>query len=63
MNNKGKIIGYYGNGAPKYENDEANYAKRGWSPSYNPNPYNTVDFARKNSDTFYANNGLYKSFH
>lgn len=60
--NKGKIIGYYGNGMPKYENDDANYEKRGYSPTYNPNPFGRVDFARKNGETFYANNGAYRRY-
>jgi hypothetical protein len=57
--NRGKMIGYYGNGAPKYENDEANYERQGWSPSYTPNSYGRVDFSRKNNETYKANNGAY----
>lgn len=59
---KGKMIGYYGNGMPKYENDEVNYTSRGWSPSHNPNPFGRVDFLRKNSETYYANNGVYRKY-
>lgn len=57
--NRGKMIGYYGNGMPKYENDDAIYAKKGYSPSHNPNPFGTVNFAQRNADTFRANNGAY----
>ena len=60
--NKGKIVGYYGNGMPKYENDDVNYKKGGWSPSYNPNPFSRVDFSRKNSETYCANNGVYRKY-
>lgn len=60
--NKGKMIGYYGSGKPKYENDEVNYNQGGYSPSYNPNPFNRVDFARKNSDTYYKNNGVHRRY-
>ena len=58
---RGKLIGYYGNGAPKYENDEENYARRGWSPSYSPNPYSRVGFNGKNNETYKAHNGAYSS--
>lgn len=57
--NRGKMIGYYGNGAPRYENDDAIHARRGWSPSYNPNPYGMANFGRKNDETFRENNGAY----
>ena len=61
MANK-KIIGYYGNGRPKYETDEQTYNSKGWSPSYNPNPFGSVDFSKKNSYTYYNNNGIYKNY-
>lgn len=57
-----KIIGYYGNGQVKYATDEQDYKSKGYSPSYNPNPFHSVDFSRKNSNTYYNNNGIYKNY-
>ena len=59
--NRGKMIGYYGNGTPKYENDEKIYREKGYSPTYDPNPFGRVDFNQKNAETFYAHNGQYPS--
>jgi hypothetical protein len=57
-----KMIGYYGNGQPKYDTDEQEYQNKGWSPSYNPNPYHTVNFEKKNEETFYYNNGVRRGY-
>lgn len=52
---------YLGNGT--YIADEKEYEKmcrdyeKNWSPSYNPNPFGTVDLNRKNEETFRHNNG------
>lgn len=53
------MIGYYGNGKPKYENDEVDYGTRGYSPTYNPNQSGRANFDRLNNNTHKANNGTY----
>ena len=56
-----KKIEYYGNGQIKCEDDEKNY-QRGYCHTANPNPFNTTNFNRLNSETFYNRNGIYTKF-
>lgn len=59
-----KMIGYYGNGQPKYDTDierEERY-QRNWTPttSYCGNGTN---FGRLNTETYYNNNKQHKMFY
>lgn len=56
---KGKMIGYYGNGAPKYENDDKIYQSRGYSPSYNPGSF---DLNTRNSYCTYQKEGVWRRY-